>query len=240
MSVTSPLTPELIQLFANIEREFEKTTLGDDQWYILAISCLSASRDPEAAAALYLYIISKPQYQASGTRQLLVRRLRESLVKSICLIGVCKPIQAVLAIANVERQEDRDLSSTRPAWQADTANHDRAVEWFKSVYTRNASDTIELFDAHRDFAWISTEITYGLYLSDRQVLNDIETQLVVLPAIMSQNLPVQSRWHIRGTRRVGVSKQDMQIIWDSVQKISAFFGVVLDKVPTVDEVEPDI
>ncbi|KPM38333.1 hypothetical protein AK830_g8224 [Neonectria ditissima] len=231
---------KLCELFKDIEERFKNTKLGNDQWYILVIACLAASSDPEAAKDLYLYLVSKPEFQRSEDRQTLVRKLREALVKTIILVGVCKPIEAILAISRVEKPEDRDLSCTRENWQADDTNHQKAQDWFRKVYTHNAKDTMGLFDAHKDFAWISSEITYGLFLSDRQVLNDVETQLVVLPAIMSQNLRSETHWHIRGTRRIGVSKDDVRVIWDSVQAISAFFEVKLTRVPTVDEVEPDV
>jgi hypothetical protein len=234
------LTPELSELFSKIENNFKTTNLGEHRWYLLVIACLSASPDPEASAALYLYLTRQEAYQTSESRQALVRRLREALVKTICLVGVCKPIEAILAIAKVEKPEDRDFSRTRQDWQADDANHERAVNWFKQLYTRNAADTIGLFDAHKDFSWISTEITYGLYLSDRQVLDDKDTQMVVLPAIMSQNLRLETHWHIRGTRRIGVSKEDTQVVCDSVKAVSEFFGINLNRVPTVDEVEPDV
>ncbi|EEU38838.1 uncharacterized protein NECHADRAFT_45666 [Fusarium vanettenii 77-13-4] len=234
------LTPELSELFSKIENNFKTTNLGEHRWYILVIACLSASPDPETSAALYLYLTRQEAYQTSESRQALVRRLREALVKTICLVGVCKPIEAILAIAKVEKPEDRDFSRTRQDWQADDANHERAVNWFKQLYTRNAADTIGLFDAHKDFSWISTEITYGLYLSDRQVLDDKDTQMVVLPAIMSQNLRLETHWHIRGTRRIGVSKEDTQVVCDSVKAVSEFFGINLNRVPTVDEVEPDV
>ncbi|EWY84001.1 DNA polymerase alpha subunit B [Fusarium oxysporum NRRL 32931] len=234
------LTPELSQLFQSIETRFKDTHLGDERWYLLVIACLSASPDPESAAALYQYLTRQEVYQTSGSRQALVRRLREALIKTTILVGVCKPLEAILSIMKVEKPEDRDFSQTRDGWQADQANHDRGIDWFKKVYTRNAGDTMGLFDAHKDFAWVSAEITYGLFLSDRQVLDDTDTQLVVLPVIMSQNLPLETHWHIRGTRRIGVSKEDVQAIWDSVKEVSKFFGVELHKVPTVDEVEPDV
>ncbi|KAJ4168490.1 hypothetical protein NW754_010403 [Fusarium falciforme] len=237
---TLELTPELSELFSKIENNFKTTNLGEHRWYLLVIACLSASPDPEASAALYLYLTRQEAYQTSESRQGLVRRLREALVKTICLVGVCKPIEAILAIAKVEKPEDRDFSRTRQDWQADDANHERAVNWFKQLYARNATDTIGLFDAHKDFSWISTEITYGLYLSDRQILDDTDTQMVVLPAIMSQNLRLETHWHIRGTRRIGVSKEDAEIVCDSVKAVSEFFGIKLNRVPTVDEVEPDV
>lgn len=239
-SETPTVDSQLKELFENVENKFKSTNLKDGSWYLVAMTCIAASPDPELSAQLYLYLRDQEGFPTPESRQQLVRRLREVLVKSISLIGVCKPIESVVAISKVEREEDRDYSSSREGWQADAANHERAMNWFKKVYTRNAGDTMGIFDAHKDFAWISAEITYGLYLSDRQVLDDVETQLVVLPAIMMQNLPLESHWHIRGTRRIGVSKEDTQVIWDCVHLIAAYFGVKLHKVPTVDEVEPDV
>lgn len=236
---TSP-DPKLVELFTRIEASLKGTAVGDDRWYIVVIACLSAGPDPEAARDLYLHLCAQPQYASSTARQALVRRLREALVKAVSLVGVCKPIEAILAINAVERPDDKDYSSTREGWQADDANLARALEWYNKIYTRNAADTIGLFDAHKDFAWLSKNITYGFYLGDRQVLDDLDTEMVVFPAIMAQNLKTETWWHIRGTRRIGVSKEDTQALWDAICTIMAHFGVKLNKVPTVDEVEHDV
>ncbi|MBE3044651.1 hypothetical protein IMZ48_19240 [Candidatus Bathyarchaeota archaeon] len=232
--------PKLVELFTNIETSLRSTELGDDRWYIVVLACMVAGPDPEAASELYLHLCAQARYSTPTARQALVRRLREALVKSVSIVGVCKPIEAILAIAAVERPEDRDLSVTREGWQADDANLDRAMEFFRKIYTRNAGDTIGLFDAHKDFAWLSKHITYGFYLGDRQVLDDLDTEMVVFPAIMALNLRTETWWHIRGTRRIGVSKGDTQVVWDAIHTIMGHFGVKLNKVPTVDEVEPDV
>lgn len=232
--------PKLIELFRNIETSLQGTQLGDNRWYVVVAACMVAGPDPEAASQLYLHLCAQPRYSTPAARQALVRRLREALIKSVSIVGVCKPIEAILAIAAVERPEDRDLSSTREGWQADDANLERAMEWYRKIYTRNATDTIGLFDAHKDFAWLSKHITYGFYLGDRQVLDDWDTEMVVFPAIMAQNLKLETWWHIRGTRRIGVSKADTQVLWNAIQTIMGHFGVKLNKVPTVDEVEPDV
>lgn len=112
--------------------------------------------------------------------------------------------------------------------------------WLQKLYRGNTSGTLDLFAAHKDFSWVSQEITYGLFLSDRQVLDDLDTQLVVLPAIMSQNLKTETHWHIRGTRRLGVPMEDVKIIWDCVKLVAGFHEVKLNRVPTVEEVEPDV
>lgn len=60
------------------------------------------------------------------------------------------------------------------------------------------------------------EITYGLYLSDHSILDGIDTELVVLSGIMIQNLRRETGWHLRGTRRIGVSFDDVEKIQQCV------------------------
>lgn len=237
---TSVVQPRFQQLFTELENRFKTTTLGRDKWYILATSTLAASPDPEHADQLYLHLCNQPAYQTPQARQALIRRLREALVKAVPIIGVCKSIEAILSISKVERGSDKDYTFTREGWQCDTANHERGAAWMQKLYARNTSGTLNLFAAHKDFAWLSEEITYGLFLSDRQVLDDVDTQLVVLPGIMSQNLPNVTQWHIQGTRRLGLSKEEVQVVWDCVQLVARFFGVELNKVPTVEQVESDV
>lgn len=67
-----------------------------------------------------------------------------------------------------------------------------------------------------DLAWISTEISYGLFLSDHSILGPVETELVVLAGIMIQNLPLETAWHLRGMRRVGVSHEDVELVHQCV------------------------
>ena len=74
-------------------------------------------------------------------------------------------------------------------------------------------------------AWISANITYGLYLSDRQILDDIDTEMVVLSGIMIQNMPRETGWHLRGTRRVGVNHEDVETIQQCVCSL-AFMGIL--------------
>lgn len=233
------MTPST-KLFQELETQFASTKLGDDKWYICATAAMVGGPDPESVADLYSHLISQPRYSTSDARQALIRRIREALVKAISVVGVCKPIEAIIAISKLERDEDQDLSCSREDWHNDEANRERGVGYLQRVYKQNIGPTLDLFNAHRDFRLISTDITYGLYLSDRSILNDVETQLVTLPCIMIQNLPNETHWHIRGTRRIGVSKEDVQTIWNCIQMIADFSGVKLTKVPTVESVESDV
>lgn len=76
-----------------------------------------------------------------------------------------------------------------------------------------------LFAAHKDFEYISRQITYGLYLSDHTILEPVETELVTLAGIMIQNLPLETAWHLRASRRVGLSVEDIETVQQCVSVI---------------------
>lgn len=77
------------------------------------ISAVTGGGQPEFAANLYSYLIEQPRYQTSESRKALIRRLRESLVKLVSVVGIPKPLEAIFCITEVERDEDKDYSFSR-------------------------------------------------------------------------------------------------------------------------------
>ena len=82
---------------------------------ISQIAALTGGGQPEFAGNLYTFLVAQPNYATTEARQALVRRLREALVKSVSIVGVCRPLEAIFSIDAVERVEDKDYSSTRYA-----------------------------------------------------------------------------------------------------------------------------
>ena len=106
-------SPAIKELFHRLEAAFPSAALGDNKWYLVAISALTGVGKPNLAADLYLYLIEQPQYQSSEARQALMRRLREALVKCVSIVGVCRPLEAVFCIDAVTKDGDKDYSYSR-------------------------------------------------------------------------------------------------------------------------------
>ncbi|KAF2678589.1 hypothetical protein K458DRAFT_446360 [Lentithecium fluviatile CBS 122367] len=181
----------LLELFHGIQERLDTTngSIKADSWYVLVLSALTASGKPGLAADLYQHLISLPQYTSSDSRKMLMQRLRETLVKSVSVIGVARPLEAVMCIDTVTSEEDKDTSFSREHWKNDEANHERGSSWLKKLYSDNLNPINEIFATQRDFGWISNEIMYGLYLSDHRILDVVETEMVVLSGMIAQNLP---------------------------------------------------
>lgn len=59
------------------------------------------------------------------------------------------------------------------------------------------------------------------------ILDEIDTEMVVLSGIAIQNLPLETAWHLRGTRRVGVSLEDTELVQQCVSFVCQWDGVFL-------------
>ncbi len=77
-------------------------------------------------------------------------------------------------------------------------------------------------------AWISVNVSYGLFLSDHRILSMQETELVVLPAIMTQNLRGPTYWHLRACLRVGMDAEEVEAIHKVIEAVAAHGGKTLD------------
>ncbi|PBP17140.1 hypothetical protein BUE80_DR012070, partial [Diplocarpon rosae] len=238
-SLCEPTKDDALALFKDIEAKFPHKTIGADMWYLVVLSALVGVQ-PEHAAYLYTYLIEKPQFSTSESRQKIMRRLREALVKSISVQGVCKPLEALFSIAKLERPEDKDYSFSREHWQAGPENLERGEKWLKTIYQGNLSISTDPFKAHKDFDFISRQITYGFYLSDHTIIGPVETELVVLTGIMIQNLPLETAWHLRGIRRVGVSVEDVETVQQCIELVGKYGGARMHKVPRVAEIEHEV
>ncbi|KAK6530951.1 hypothetical protein TWF281_007781 [Arthrobotrys megalospora] len=230
---------ELTTLFHEIEKSFPKG-LGPDRWYLLLIATLTYASDPDHISDLYTHLISRPEFSTSEARQALVRRMRETLLKLVSLIGVCKPLVAIFGIDNVEKPEDKDYTFSREGWQADEKNLERGNGFLKKIYRHNSQFLTDKLTAHRDFDWVTWNVTYGLYLSDHTILNDVDTELVVLCGILIQNLNSVTSFHLRGARRIGMSKEEVEQIHVCCEKVAKFCGVRVDKVPRVADIEHQV
>jgi hypothetical protein len=169
-----------------------------------------------------------------------MRRLREALVKCVSIVGVCKPLEAIVAITKIERAEDRDYSFSREGWKSGPENQERGTKWLDEIYRHNFAKTDDTLSCHKDFKWLSIEITYGLYLSDHSILGPVDTQMVVLSGIAIQNLAMVTGWHLRGTRRVGVSFEDVETVQQCIEMVAKFAGIRLDRIPRVKDIEHEV
>ncbi|KAJ8130971.1 hypothetical protein O1611_g2653 [Lasiodiplodia mahajangana] len=112
-------------------------------------------------------------------------------------------------------------------WQIGPENSKRAADALKMIYHSEKGGVTKTMTAHRDIPWISANVSYGLFLSDHSILDIQETELVVLAAIMSQNLYKPTYWHLRACLRVGIEPVEVDAIHRVIERVAAYGGKTL-------------
>ena len=77
------------------------------------IGALIGSGKPQLVGGLYKYLVAQSIYKTPQQRQRLVRRMREAMIKCIILNGIPIIFQALLSVAELEQDEDKDYSFSR-------------------------------------------------------------------------------------------------------------------------------
>ncbi|KAL9100570.1 MAG: hypothetical protein Q9187_009348, partial [Circinaria calcarea] len=77
------------------------------------IGALIGSGKPSYVGNLYTYLIGQSAYSTPSQRQHLIRRMREAMIKCIILTGIPSVIEALGAVAKLEREEDKDFGFSR-------------------------------------------------------------------------------------------------------------------------------
>ncbi|KAM7214739.1 hypothetical protein V8F06_009904 [Rhypophila decipiens] len=247
MNTTNESAPAVSQsltdLFNKVEAEFPPR-FREHGWYLTVLASFVGMVQQQLAGRLYQHLISQPQYETSESQQALVRRMREALVKCIIINGIPVVIEAITSISDIERDEDRDYYCSRyGAHKSDeqigtlVQRARRAAKVLKVLYNSEEGGHVKTLKSHLDIPWISVNVSYGLFLSDHRILNMQETELVVLPAIMTQNLRGPTYWHLRACLRVGIEPDEVEAIHQTIEAVAAYGGKTLDvqRVKDVDD-----
>jgi hypothetical protein len=165
-----PTAEEALALFKKIEEKFP-STLGSDKWYIVTVRCTLLSDyfisfyliiafqfaamvgggQPAFAPTLYLELIKRAEYSTSEQRKTLMRRIRETMMKLVSIVGVCKPLEAIFDINAVTAPEDKDYSFSREGWQCNEENQQRGFAWQDRIYKHDQAKIDDVLSSQRDF-----------------------------------------------------------------------------------------
>jgi hypothetical protein len=81
--------------------------------------------------------------------------------------------------------------------------------------------------------WASIDISYGLFLSDHQILDIAESELVIIPAILCQDLPGPTEWHFKACLRVGLTREEVDAVQRVVERVLMYGGGGVTRVGSV-------
>ncbi|KAJ5290245.1 uncharacterized protein N7443_010498 [Penicillium atrosanguineum] len=165
--------PRCDEFFHSIETKFRSPHIPNDKCRIQQTSC----------------ICTWSKYPTAPARQALTQRIRVALLEKIALIGLPEPMEALNAISKMESEDDVDLSFSRDGWRCDEGNHARGMAWLETIYAHEKVALFDSFKIYREFDFRVCDIAYGLHLSDRSILSDLDPEMTADKAVIGQDIP---------------------------------------------------
>jgi hypothetical protein len=183
-------------------------------------------------SAVYTHVATT-SHTTPKSRQLLSARLNDLMMKSWPLVGIPLVISAVSALASAEETLDipkpeMDMQRSGSRYASLDLSQEieaRGYDFMKVLYRHNLEPIMSTWGSHQyDFEWLVKRVIYGLFLADRSILNTIETELVVVAAIMAQGLRAPSMWHLRGLRRLGIGLDAVERVCEIIRTCGEWCG----------------
>ncbi|KAM0751057.1 hypothetical protein T439DRAFT_224838 [Meredithblackwellia eburnea MCA 4105] len=184
-------------------------------------------------------------------RRIVLRQMKEALVKASILIGVPKVIESLLELGEVVEEGARDDSFVREGlgkgqsvegshgWGRDEVER-RGLNGIGRIY-RDDIDGIwkKMGSDMLDIKMISKEVTYGTFLTPHQGPEGEDMSLspdplahdpcllsyVTLSCLIPQRTPREILWHIRGALRNGLPRSEVEILQSTVEELCEVLGV---------------
>ncbi|KAH8701522.1 hypothetical protein BGW36DRAFT_458405 [Talaromyces proteolyticus] len=213
--------------------------LPEGAWYIVVAATLIATDGGAHLGKLYKYILKGLGHNSTlESRQNVSRRLRTVIIKTWTLVGVPRASDGLFSLIKEEDEKDAAQDWDRSKFFAEPDKVLlRTQEWWSQVFGEESAIISKSYESNPDFSWTVDFIVYGLFLADLSVLGPIENELVVLASVMGQGAQNTTRFHLRGTRRLGVSAKDAEGIQSIIETIALKQGKDSSSWPRFKEVE---
>ncbi|KAK5193096.1 hypothetical protein LTR99_001752 [Exophiala xenobiotica] len=199
-------------------------------WYIIVAATLITADGGSHLGELYQFVLNDLGSDSTlESRQNVSRRLRAVIAKAWTLVGMPRASDGLFALLRVEDPKDaaQDWDRAEFARQPEKAIQ-RTQAWWQQVFGDEVAGINKSYETNPDFAWTVEFAVYGLYLADLSVLGPIENELVILASVMGQGAQNTTRFHLRGTRRIGVGAKDAV----EIQRVIEMVGKQQSKDPS--------
>ncbi|PVU91846.1 hypothetical protein BB559_003955 [Furculomyces boomerangus] len=225
--------------------DFEEITrvgaeLDHEISFLVAINSLASGNKPGKIPGIIQYHLNNlqnPKDNISGVK--FVERARESLFKSMSLIGTPRTLNAINAVFEGLDDHTKEQISLKPLRGEEVKNYDdmmtRGRSFFDKVYTKHSSKAFEkIYSNYPDLANFVIGEFYGKIMAETRLINEVETELCFIGALVPMNVPIQLKSHAIGASRLGARESVVEAALKIGKLIMAKFN---DFIMTIEDDE---
>ncbi|PWN50692.1 hypothetical protein IE53DRAFT_315273 [Violaceomyces palustris] len=243
-----PLTKQEILCFKNSLAD----SIRDQHWYTI-LTAATASAHAGAEAVPLIYEIASEDFKGRQGDEVdrevvrIQRRIKESLLKGSVLFGIPAALDSVFSLLPLLRNDARsnpnrsDSGFFQRKGQTIDSVTERGMDQLGVIYRHNLTSILEekMGSEMEDLKCLTLNINYGWILSENSVLDLPSTELVILSALVPQNVRSEILWHLRGCRRVGWNDREIESVRSTCLSVAKRLACRTNKVPSLDQVSED-
>jgi len=209
-------------------------------WYIVAVAALAGAGAGSESLPVYRAATVDLSLDAA---KLVQRRFKEAILKSTTFVGVPRALGATRAFYGSLRDEEIDNFGPRYASYNDLDEQRRRTargkEFFDILWTPEVAEGIRetMKKHHPDLYLLNQKLIYEFWAADDRILNNVETELVAIGALVAMNCPDQLTWHLKGAIRHGGTIRQAQFAFELGLAIAQAAGCKLENMPTLEEID---
>lgn len=208
---------------------------------VLQSTAFAACNRSDLIPSLYAYLCSS-QYTTPRAKIQLSDRLKDGLVKQTQLSGLPRVLASVGALATAEEAASTPASSFH--WTDLVVTPEiraRGMDLLRRMYGGMSAEdlkgvTTNLGMHKEDLDALATGLAYGLFWSDNRVLGPVETELVVVCAVLVDGVRLAQTMHCKGIMGLGLSRDSLRTVVSVVKELVEKLGRSSEGWISIDEI----
>ena len=84
---------------------------------------------------------------------------------------------------------------------------------------------------------LNQKLIYDFWASEDRILNNVETELLAIAALVTMNCPDPLVWHLKGAIRHGASHDQVKLAYDVAMAVGDAAGLQLKHMPKLADID---
>ncbi|GMM51308.1 Pxp2 protein [Starmerella bacillaris] len=184
-------------------------------WHFISATVLTVNNYPEEIPILYEYFIKDTAENQQKKRTL---QIQEAIFKSSGLCGLPRVINSLTSLKSVipEHLKQREMiRDSERNYQTDGS------QLFSKVYGKVTQRVLgNMRMAYPDLPYYATNCLYGPLFSPTEGLEAKETCMVIVAALVPQNVKPQLKGHLKGALNCGATQEEVESVCELTKLIT--------------------
>jgi alkylhydroperoxidase/carboxymuconolactone decarboxylase family protein YurZ len=229
-------TPEFLNELQSFYPATAKYVDGD--WFLAASIAFSSSNCPDAVPRVLRHALDdldKLPDTSYEDRKLLVRKMRDGILKSGLLSGYPKAINALVSLYEATPEELRDTEPLRDSTRSKEDDATAGQAYFDLAYGDTATEIRSMLKSiYPDLEHFTISSGCGYVDSFTEVISTKETTFATIATMIANATPSRLEWHLTRAVYHGATVEEVRAVREIALRIALKAGVPLKtEVPNI-------